>query len=476
MLLKTIDASIFQRSRVKWLKEGDANSKYFHSTVKTRGRVNKISALLTESSWVEGPSNVRQATISFFQNHFANVEWERPTLDGLEFPMLSDDSNNLLIAPFTIEEIEEAVKECDGSKCPGLDGFNFAFIKEFWALIKHESAFLKGSQLVEGVVVVNEVIDFAKKAGKGCLILKVVFEKAYDSADWDFLDYMLGRFGFCPKWRAWMKACVWDGNVSVLVNGSPTQEIPIKRGLKQGDPLAPPVSFGLYCSMPIIRSILVRLRLKTFVLNAIPIFYLSYMKMPAKVWRQLVKIQRNFLWEGLSNRSKTCWVKWDDICRPKNEVGFCIRDLRLVNTSLLAKWRWKFLSHEEEVWKEIVKARYGSDVIENRCLGTADIPRCDGEIKAHVVLVENACALVDFIYEKRFDRAWAKKLRVKVTQDRETSLLKSHKIRDFLAQAHKHETSLLKSHKTRDFLAQSHTRLRDFLCSESHKTKRLTLL
>ncbi|MCI13370.1 transposon TX1 putative protein [Trifolium medium] len=46
---------------------------------------------------------------------------------------------------------------------------------------KTQSAFLKGRQLVDGVVVVNEVIDFAKKAGKECLILKVDFEKAYDS-------------------------------------------------------------------------------------------------------------------------------------------------------------------------------------------------------------------------------------------------------------------------------------------------------
>jgi hypothetical protein len=71
------------------------------------------------------------------------------------------------------------------------------------------------------------------------LILKVDFEKAYDSVDWGFLDYMLGQFGFCDKWRMWMKVCVYGGKVSVLVNGCPTQEIPIRRGLKQGDPLAP---------------------------------------------------------------------------------------------------------------------------------------------------------------------------------------------------------------------------------------------
>ncbi|WJX96923.1 hypothetical protein P8452_78057 [Trifolium repens] len=310
VVLKAIDVSIFQRSRSKWLKEGDANTQFFHAQVKSRGRRNNISGLLTENGWVEGPSNVRQATELFFQQHFSSNEWNRPTLDGVDFPVLSDDSNNLLIAPFTMEEIEVVVKECEGSKCPGPDGFNFAFIKEFWDLMKHEvriffdqfhgidcvpncllsyfitlipkikspqhlgdfrpisllgcwykllskvlagrlarvigslipkyqSAFLEGGQLVEGVVVVNEVIDYAKKAGKECLILKVDFEKAYDSVDWGFLDYMLGRFGFCSKWRLWMKGCVYGGNVSVLVNGCPTKEISIKRGLKQGDPLAP---------------------------------------------------------------------------------------------------------------------------------------------------------------------------------------------------------------------------------------------
>lgn len=197
---------------------------------------------------------MRQANMSYFQQHFANVDREQPTLDSVKFSLLSDDCNSLLIAPFTIDEIEEVVKDCDGSKCPGPDDFNFAFIKEFWDLMKHEVriffdqfhgvdclpkcllsyfltlipkvkspqrlsdlrpisligcwykllskvlarrlakvignlipktqlAFLKGRQLVEVVVVVNEVIDNAKKAGNECLIFKVDYEKTYDSVD-----------------------------------------------------------------------------------------------------------------------------------------------------------------------------------------------------------------------------------------------------------------------------------------------------
>jgi len=49
-----------------------------------------------------------------------------------------------------------------------------------------QSAFLKGRHLVDGVLVVNELVDFAKKTKKDCLIFKVGFEKAYGSVDWVF--------------------------------------------------------------------------------------------------------------------------------------------------------------------------------------------------------------------------------------------------------------------------------------------------
>jgi hypothetical protein len=103
----------------------------------------------------------------------------------------------------------------------------------------NQSAFIKGRFLADEVVVLNEVVDYAKHSRKQCLILKVDFGKAYDLVSWGFLDYMLRHFGFGNKWRAWMKMCVCNGNLSVLVNGSPTEQVNITSGLKQGDPLAP---------------------------------------------------------------------------------------------------------------------------------------------------------------------------------------------------------------------------------------------
>jgi hypothetical protein len=47
-----------------------------------------------------------------------------------------------------------------------------------------------------------------------------------------------------------------------------------------------------------------RIVLLNAVINAIPIFYLSFLKMPNKVWRRLVKIQRDFLWGMAKGRKE----------------------------------------------------------------------------------------------------------------------------------------------------------------------------
>jgi hypothetical protein len=77
----------------------------------------------------------------------------------------------------------------------------------------------------------------------------------------------------------------------------------------------------------------------------------------------------------LSNKNKTCWVKWSDVCKPRKDGGLGIKDLRLVNISLLTKWRWKLLSHDDEVWKEVVVEKYGHNLIGNVNPGRHLMPR-----------------------------------------------------------------------------------------------------
>lgn len=75
------------------------------------------------------------------------------------------------------------------------------------------------------------------------------------------------------------------------------------------------------------------------VLTRIPIYYLSFMRMPTKVWKEVLKTQREFLWDGTSGGKKISWVKWSITCKPKEMRGLGVKNLARFNLSLLGKWR-----------------------------------------------------------------------------------------------------------------------------------------
>ncbi|XP_071726422.1 uncharacterized protein [Rutidosis leptorrhynchoides] len=102
-----------------------------------------------------------------------------------------------------------------------------------------QSAFMSGRYILDGVLVANETVDFIKRNKRHGLIFKVDFEKAFDSLNWSFLFEVMECMGFGARWRSWIKSCLCSASISILINGSPTSEFHLGRGVRQGDPLSP---------------------------------------------------------------------------------------------------------------------------------------------------------------------------------------------------------------------------------------------
>jgi hypothetical protein len=60
-------------------------------------------------------------------------------------------------------------------------------------------------------------------------------------------------------------------------------------------------------------------------LASLPLYYFSFFKAPCCVIKSLEMIQRNFLWGGGREDKKICWVKWDQICLPKEKGGLGVK-------------------------------------------------------------------------------------------------------------------------------------------------------
>ncbi|KAE8671815.1 kinase-related family protein [Hibiscus syriacus] len=100
-------------------------------------------------------------------------------------------------------------------------------------------AFIPGRQILDCSLIANEGIDYWRKKGlKGC-VFKVDFKKAYDTVDWPILFKVMEKMGFGFTWISWIRRCVSTASISVLVNGVPSEEFPMAKGLRQGCSLSP---------------------------------------------------------------------------------------------------------------------------------------------------------------------------------------------------------------------------------------------
>ncbi|XP_050145591.1 uncharacterized protein LOC126621231 [Malus sylvestris] len=126
-----------QKSRVQWLQEGDANTKFFHQSTLQRRRRNKVVTLKNDNEeWVDNPDQVRRLFDEHFMALFSSSghrDWGG-ILDCV-IPKVSEEMNATLSAPVSADEIKQAALNMGGLKAPGPDGFQGIFYRSQWDII-----------------------------------------------------------------------------------------------------------------------------------------------------------------------------------------------------------------------------------------------------------------------------------------------------------------------------------------------------
>nr|GEX33099.1 RNA-directed DNA polymerase, eukaryota, reverse transcriptase zinc-binding domain protein [Tanacetum cinerariifolium] len=115
------------KAKIKWVIQGDENSKYYHGILnKKRSRL-VIRGIFVDSIWIDYPCLVTSEFLSHFTNHFVQPYMDFPNKLSLEQQV--ELENNV-----TREEMKVAVWDCGVDKSHGPDGFTFGFYRRIGAL------------------------------------------------------------------------------------------------------------------------------------------------------------------------------------------------------------------------------------------------------------------------------------------------------------------------------------------------------
>ena len=109
-------------------------------------------------------------------------------------------------------------------------------------ITKHQSAFAKNSLISNHVLVAFETLHCMKSHNSrktGFMALKLDMSKACDRVEWNYLQKLMEKMGFCSRWIGLIMECVHTVSYSILVNSDPKGLIKLTRGIRQGDTLSP---------------------------------------------------------------------------------------------------------------------------------------------------------------------------------------------------------------------------------------------
>ncbi|XP_042514269.1 uncharacterized protein LOC122088953 [Macadamia integrifolia] len=331
-----------------------------------------------------------------------------------------EDSSILEAIPAR-EEIKKVVWGLDPDSSPGPDGFPGAFFKQCWEIVGDDfcgaviaffhcgklpngvnNSFVTLIPKVEGAVSLDKFRPicmanfFCKVLSKimaerlSCLLprlvsdegggmgIKIDVQKAYDTLSWDFLFAVLKRFGFSDVWglngllkEGKLKALpgprgatvpshlLFADDIFIFMNAGAKhvrclREFLLKYREFSGKKFSLEKSKGWQGKLLSMAGCAELIR---SMISGMPIHNFSIYWWPESVIKTVERWIRNFPWSGDIYTVKKIAVKWEEVCRPKEEGGLGIRRLRDVNCAVLSKLVWQ-MKHEGSAFSSFLRARF----------------------------------------------------------------------------------------------------------------------
>ncbi|KAJ9561549.1 hypothetical protein OSB04_006709 [Centaurea solstitialis] len=131
------EMAAMQRAKVRWLRDGDSNTRFFHMVLKEKRHSHHVHSIRNMAGSYVYDQDVPIAFMEHLKSIIGTKDLSLDTLvpEGLISNTLSVEEANHMVRPFTDLDIKEAMFGIGNEKAPGPDGFSAKFFKAAWDII-----------------------------------------------------------------------------------------------------------------------------------------------------------------------------------------------------------------------------------------------------------------------------------------------------------------------------------------------------
>ncbi|KAL4379818.1 hypothetical protein GQ457_02G032950 [Hibiscus cannabinus] len=275
----------FQRSRSRWIQDGNQNTRFYHQATKARQRRRNVTMIKLANGACDNPDLIKNGAI-----------W----------------IGRLFLAPVTQDGVKNVIFSMDPLKAPGIDGIHAMFYQRNWELVgssvvefvrkcfaegvipaeanrtilvlipkvplpdcftkfrpislclvtykaltkvivnrlkpflpnlvsDSHASFVPGRSITDNVILAQEVIYSMrwKNGRKGWMDLMIDLEKAYDRLEWSFIANTLCDIGLPMDFIRLIMNCIISVSTQISWNMELSDSFQPSRGIRQCDPMSP---------------------------------------------------------------------------------------------------------------------------------------------------------------------------------------------------------------------------------------------
>ena len=130
------------RAKIKWIEDGEKNTKFFLNLEKVRGQQKIMTKLHTDNGIITNQNDIMKEQVKFYAKLYSKSDESLKSgieefMNGIDLPKINEHDKYRLDEEITNDKLLKALKTMKNDSSPGCDGLTAAWYKVFWLQIRN---------------------------------------------------------------------------------------------------------------------------------------------------------------------------------------------------------------------------------------------------------------------------------------------------------------------------------------------------